>query len=54
MDVLPTLLDFIDQKPSKNQLDGISIKENLLHDTNLPKRDMFFSFGTNSFIRSGN
>lgn len=53
MDVLPTLLDFIDQKPTKNYLDGISIKENLLHQTELPKRDLFFSFGNNSFIRSG-
>jgi arylsulfatase A len=53
MDILPTLLDFIDQKPSVKELDGISIKDNLLHQTELPKRDVFFSFGTKSYIRSG-
>lgn len=53
MDVLPTLLDFIDQKPSVKNLDGISIKDNLIHQTNLPKRDVFFSFSNKSFIRSG-
>lgn len=53
MDVLPTLLDFIGQKPSATDLDGISIKDNLLHQTNLPKRDVFFAFGNKSFIRSG-
>lgn len=53
MDVLPTLLDFIDQKPSVKNLDGISIKDNLIHQTNLSKRDVFFSFSNKSFIRSG-
>lgn len=53
MDVLPTLLDFIDQKPTGKDLDGISIKDNLLNQTNLPDRDSFFAFGNKSFIRSG-
>ncbi|EOR95273.1 hypothetical protein ADIARSV_1550 [Arcticibacter svalbardensis MN12-7] len=30
MDILPTFLDFIRQKPSGKNLDGISIKDNLL------------------------
>lgn len=53
MDVLPTLLDFIDKKPSEANLDGISIKDNILNNAPLPKRDVFFAFGTKSFIRSG-
>lgn len=53
MDVLPTLLDFIGQKPSSESIDGISIKDNLIHKTNLPSRDVFFAFGNKSFIRSG-
>lgn len=52
MDLLPTLLDFIDQKPSGQQIDGISIKANLLHQTDLPKRDVFFSYKNKSFVRS--
>jgi len=53
MDVLPTLLDFIGHKPGAANVDGISIKDNLLHQTNLPQRDVFFAFGNKSFIRSG-
>jgi arylsulfatase A len=53
MDILPTLLDFIGKKPKGENIDGISIKNNLLHQTNLPKRDVFFSFKNHSFIRSG-
>ncbi len=53
MDILPTLLDFIGQKPSANNIDGISIKENLLNQTKLPERDVFFSYGRKSFIRRG-
>jgi len=52
MDLLPTLLDFIGQKPAAN-IDGVSIKENLLQQTNLPERDVFFAYGNKSFIRSG-
>lgn len=52
MDLLPTLLDFIDQKPSV-AIDGISIKENLLHEVELPERDVFFAFKNRSFIRDG-
>ena len=54
MDLLPTLLDFIGQKPEAATVDGISIKENLVHQTELPQRDVFFAYGTKSFIRSGN
>lgn len=53
MDLLPTLLDFIGQKPSAANIDGISIKENLIHQTKLPQRDVFFAFKNNSFIRNG-
>ena len=53
MDILPTLLAFIDQKPSVKELDGVSIKDNLLHQTEILKRDVFFSFGNKSYIRSG-
>ena len=53
MDVLPTFLDFIGQKPRAANIDGISIKDNLIHQTSLPKRDVFFAFGIKSFIRSG-
>ncbi len=53
MDVLPTLLDFIGQKPSAANIDGISIKDNLIHQTNLPSRDVFFAYKNRSFIRSG-
>ncbi|WP_339717563.1 sulfatase-like hydrolase/transferase [Cyclobacterium amurskyense] len=52
MDLLPTFLDFIDQKPAQI-IDGQSIKDNLLHQTNLPERDVFFAYGKKSFIRSG-
>lgn len=53
MDLLPTLLDFIGQKPSAANIDGISIKENLINQTVLPKRDVFFAFKNKSFIRNG-
>lgn len=53
MDILPTMLDFIDKKPSVDNLDGISIKDNILNNIHLPKRDVFFAFGNKSFIRSG-
>jgi arylsulfatase A len=53
MDLLPTLLDFIGQKPSAANIDGISIKENLIHQAKLPERDVFFAYKNKSFIRSG-
>lgn len=53
MDLLPTLLDFIGHKPSDANIDGISIKDNLIHQTKLPQRDVFFAFKNRSFIRSG-
>lgn len=52
MDLLPTLLDFIGQKPTARPIDGISIKNNLLEGTNLPERDVFFSYKNRSFVRS--
>ena len=53
MDVLPTLLDFIEQKPTAKNIDGISIKDHLLNKIKLPKRDVYFGYGKRSFIRSG-
>ena len=53
MDWLPTLLDFIGQKPGDANLDGISIKENIIHQSSLPQRDVFFAFKRNSFVRQG-
>ncbi len=52
MDLLPTLLDFIGKMPSDKNLDGISIKDNLLNQTDLPQRDVFYEFKRSSFIRS--
>jgi arylsulfatase A-like enzyme len=53
MDLLPTLLDFIGRKPSCKNIDGISVKDNLLHQVDLPERDLFFAFKDKSFVRSG-
>lgn len=53
MDLLPTLLDFFDQKSETKNMDGISIKENLFSQTKLPTRDVFFAYNNGSFIRSG-
>lgn len=53
MDLLPTLLDFIGQKPSATNIDGISLKDNLIHQTKLPQRDVFFAYKNKSFIRNG-
>jgi arylsulfatase A-like enzyme len=54
MDLLPTLLDFIGQKPSGKNIDGISIKDNLLHQVTLPKRDLFFAYKNRKFVRDDN
>lgn len=54
MDLLPTLLDFIGQTPSAANIDGISLKDNLIYQTPLPQRDVFFAFKDKSFIRNGN
>ncbi len=53
MDLLPTLLDFIGQKPGDTNIDGISIKENLINQVELPERDLFFAYKNKSFVRSG-
>ena len=52
MDLLPTLLDFINKKPT-NKIDGISLKNNLLKEENLIERDVFYAFKNFSFIRNG-
>lgn len=54
MDLLPTMLDFISEEPSGKNIDGISIKNLLLHQEELPERDLFWSFGNKNAIRSGN
>ena len=51
MDLLPTLLDFIDEKPSSEKIDGISIKNNLLNQVKLPERAVFYAYNNRSFIR---
>lgn len=53
MDLLPTLLDFIGQKPSVANIDGISLKDHLIHQAKLPQRDVFFAYKNKSFIRNG-
>ena len=53
MDILPTILDFIDAKPSGSNLDGISIKDHLLENSILIERDLFWNYGKKSAIRSG-
>lgn len=54
MDFLPTFLDFINEVPQSNTIDGISIKNHLLFAEPLPKRDLFWSFGNKNSIRSSN
>ncbi|MBW1612375.1 MAG: sulfatase-like hydrolase/transferase [Deltaproteobacteria bacterium] len=51
MDILPTLMDILDiDIPKERKLDGISIKNHLLNQTNMPDRKVFFGheprFGT--------
>lgn len=53
MDLLPTVLDLIEKKPTTDYIDGISIKNSLLNESNLPERDVFFAYGNLSFVRSG-
>lgn len=53
MDFLPTFLDVIEQRVSGEKLDGISIKDHLLHQKTLPQRDLFYAFKQQAFIRSG-
>ncbi|WP_273275762.1 sulfatase-like hydrolase/transferase [Maribacter polysiphoniae] len=53
MDLLPTVLDFIGEKPETKQIDGLSIKNNLLKGTSLPQRDVFFAYKNLSSIRNG-
>lgn len=53
MDFLPTLLDLAGGKPSGKNIDGVNIKNLLLNGTELPERDLFWSFGNKNAIRSG-
>ncbi|MHA7941593.1 sulfatase-like hydrolase/transferase [Formosa sp. 3Alg 14/1] len=53
MDLLPTLLDIIGEQPCGKHIDGISIKNHLINQTDLPKRDVFYAFRNQSYIRSG-
>ena len=53
-DLLPTFLDFIDRLPQDNDIDGISIKELLLSNKALPKRDLFWNFKNKNAIRHEN
>ncbi len=53
MDILPTILDFIGQKPTQNPIDGISFKEHMLANIPIPNRATYFSFKNRSFIRLG-
>ena len=52
MDILPTLLDCIGQKPSGKNLDGFSIKDNLLHQAVLPGRYVYYKYKKHSFVRN--
>jgi len=53
MDFFPTLLDFAGGKPSAENTDGVSLKNMMLNGTELPERDLFWSFGNKNAIRSG-
>ncbi|MEN8117935.1 MAG: sulfatase-like hydrolase/transferase [Bacteroidota bacterium] len=53
MDILPTMLDLIEAKPSGANIDGISIKNLLLTGEQLPERDLYWSFKNKNAIRSG-
>lgn len=52
MDFLPTFLDFIGKEPESMVIDGLSIKNLLLFDEALPKRDLFWNFGNKNAVRS--
>lgn len=54
MDLLPTFLDFIEHRPQGNDIDGISIKDLLLSNKALPKRDLFWNFKNKNAIRHEN
>jgi len=54
MDFLPTFLDFIGKEPTGKKIDGISLKEHLIHQEDIGERDLFFAFKDRSFVRSGN
>jgi arylsulfatase A-like enzyme len=53
MDFFPSILDFAGGSGASGELDGISIKNLLLHGEALPPRDLFWSFNGKHAIRSG-
>ena len=53
MDLLPTFLDIINEKPSDQNIDGISIKNLLFSEAKIPDRDLFWKFKNASTIRRG-
>ena len=53
MDFLPTFIDFANGKLTEKNIDGISIKNHLLKSELLPDRDLFWSFGNKTAVRSG-
>ncbi len=54
MDFLPTFIQFAGgNNPTAEQIDGVSIKNLLLNGTELPERDLFWSFGNKNAVRSG-
>ncbi|MCB4798840.1 sulfatase [Neotamlana laminarinivorans] len=52
MDLLPTFIDFSEGKSNIENFDGISIKNHLVNEENLPNRDVFWSFKGHSAIRN--
>ena len=53
MDLFPTLIDFAGGKPSGENIDGVNLKDHLFNGTELPERDLFWSFGHRNAVRSG-
>ncbi len=54
MDFYPTLIDFAGGTPLRKNLDGISLKNLLLHGQQLPERNLYWSFKSQKAMRQGN
>ncbi len=52
MDLFPTIMDFVGAKKTKN-LDGISLKDNLIKGDDLSKRDLFWGYLGRTALRVG-
>ncbi|WP_299782425.1 sulfatase [uncultured Formosa sp.] len=52
MDLFPTIMDFVGAKQSEN-LDGVSLKDNLLKGEALPQREVFWGYVGRKVIRQG-